>query len=283
MRWVITGAGGQLGGELRRALADDNVIALTSEQLDIRDASDVEAVVERDDVVINTAAWTDVDGAEANEPDAYAVNATGPANLAAACATAGATLVHVSTDYVFDGTATSPYAEDTPVAPMSAYGRTKAAGERAVLESTAHAYVVRTGWVYAAGGRNFVATMARLARANDDVRVVDDQVGAPTWASDLADALVALVRLRPEPGIYHATNGGATSWFGFAQAIFAALGADTRRVHAIPSSAMVRPAQRPAYSVLGNARWTSVGLQPLRSWDAAFHAACERDGARLFG
>ena len=179
MRVLVTGAGGQLGRDLVALLSAHDVIALTHHDVDIAEATAVDNALNRHtpDVVVNTAAWTDVDGAETAEGAAFAVNRDGPANLAAACARTGAVLVHLSTDYVFDGTATEPYAEDAPVAPQSAYGRSKAAGERAVLDSAATAYVVRTAWLYGAGGHNFVRTMSRLARGDQPVDVVDDQRG----------------------------------------------------------------------------------------------------------
>jgi dTDP-glucose 4,6-dehydratase len=285
-RWLVTGAGGQLGRELVRALDGEHVVALTSSQLDIRDRAAVNDAVRGSnaDVVVNAAAWTDVDGAESDEAGAFAVNADGAAHVADACAAAGATIVHISTDYVFDGSATTPYAEDEPTNPVSAYGRSKAAGEQAVLASGASAYVVRTAWLYGAGGHNFVRTMARLARASDDpVNVVDDQVGAPTWTAALATAVIELAATRPISGVCHATCAGRTSWFGFAQTIFAAVGADVRRVHPIPTSSFPRPARRPAFSVLSGNAWVRAGLTPLPSWDDAFASAVTRDGAALIG
>jgi dTDP-4-dehydrorhamnose reductase len=268
-----------------RVLADRDAIGLTRSELDIADAASVDKIFElhAPDVVINAAAWTDVDGAESNEAGANAVNAIGPGNLAAAAARTGSTLIHVSTDYVFDGTATLPYAEETPTAPQSAYGRSKAAGERAVLASGAAAYVVRTAWLYGAGGRNFVRTMAQLARGDNSVNVVDDQRGAPTWTRDVALGLVALADARPAAGIYHATSAGDTTWFGFARAIFAAVGADPERVHPVTTAEFPRPAPRPAYSVLDATRWNAAGLPPLPRWEDALAAAVLTEGAELVG
>ncbi|MFL6240022.1 MAG: dTDP-4-dehydrorhamnose reductase [Actinomycetes bacterium] len=285
MRFLVTGAGGQLGKDLLALLGASQAVGLTHNDLDIADATAVDQAMatHRPDVVVNTAAWTDVDGAESNEAAAMAVNCDGPAYIAATCARRNCALVHVSTDYVFDGTATEPYAEDAPIAPRSAYGRSKAAGERAVLDAGGPVYVVRTAWLYGAGGRNFVRTMAGLARGGGPVNVVNDQRGAPTWTRDLAGGLLALVDERPAPGIYHATSSGDTTWFAFAQAIFSEVGADPARVHPVPSSAYPRPAPRPAYSVLSANRWVSAGLTPLPHWRQALATAVASEGAALVG
>jgi dTDP-4-dehydrorhamnose reductase len=280
-RYLVVGSGGQLGSDLVRVLtaAGRDVTALAHRDLDVADAAAVDRAVTRwrgedaDAVVFNAAAWTDVDGAEADEPGAFRVNATGPAALAAACAAHRARLVHVSTDYVFDGTGDRPYREDAPLHPVNAYGRSKAAGEEAVLAALPAAYVVRTAWVYGAGGRNFVGTMARLASERDTVDVVDDQVGSPTWSRDLADGLVALVDAAPAGGRYHATGSGQTTWYGFACAIFEELGLDPERVRPTTSDKFPRPAPRPAFSVLADDRWRAAGLAPLPPWRDALHRA----------
>lgn len=278
VRWLVTGAGGMLAADLLPVLADDDVVALTRADLDITDAAAVSAAIDaaRPEVVVNTAAYTAVDAAETDEATALAVNGDGPAHLAAACASSGAVLLHVSTDYVFDGTATSPYAEDAPTGPRSAYGRTKLAGERAVL-GTARGYVVRTAWLYGAGGPNFVATMARLERERDTIDVVDDQHGQPTWTADLATVLRALGEQAyadtAPPGVYHGTNAGKTTWYGLAREVFSLLGADPDRVHPTTTEAFPRPAPRPAWSVLAHDHWAAAGLPPLRDWRTALHAA----------
>jgi dTDP-4-dehydrorhamnose reductase len=273
VRWLVTGAGGQLGTDLLRVLAGADVDGRARGDLDITDPDSVAAAVTGRDVVLNAAGWTDVDGAESDEARAYAANATGPAVLAAACARAGARLVHVSTDYVFAGDATTPYAEDAPVAPRSAYGRTKAAGERAVLEAGGPAYVVRTAWVYGETGANFVKTMARLERQREAVDVVDDQRGSPTWSRQLAAGLVELAGSGAPAGVYHCTNGGETTWCGLARAVFAELGADPERVRPTTTAAFPRPAPRPAYGVLSDAKWRAAGLTPLPAWREALAAA----------
>lgn len=285
MRVLITGVGGQLGRDVLQLLPGDDAVGLTHHDLDVADADAVNAAVvkHRPDVVINTAAWTDVDGAETNEAGALAVNRDGPANFAAACAQHNAALVHISTDYVFDGSATQPYAEDAAIAPRSAYGRTKAAGERAVIDTGGPSYVVRTAWLYGAGGRNFVRTMAGLARGETPVNVVDDQRGAPTWTHELATGLLELIDKRPAPGIYHATCTGDVTWFEFAQAIFTEVGADPGRVHPVTTEAFPRSAPRPAYSVLSANRWVSAGLTPLPHWREALTAAIAAEGTVLVG
>ncbi len=288
---MVTGAGGQLGVDLCRLLESDERVrawaGLTRAELDITDPARVRAVV-RDQarpakiqgglVVVNTAAWTDVDGAESDEAGAYAVNATAPAHLAAACAEVGATLVHVSTDYVFDGTADKPYETRHPTAPRSAYGRTKLAGEQAVLALCPSSYVVRTAWVYGASGRNFVRTIARLARERDTLAVVDDQRGSPTWSVDLAAGLIDLVAAGVGGGLYHCTGGGDTTWFGFARAIISELGMDPEKVRPTTTDAFPRPAPRPAYSVLSPRSWRDAGLRPLRPWRDALAAAFAESG-----
>lgn len=283
MRWLVTGAGGQLGTDLVAALDGESVAAPTRSELDVTAAHAVAGAVHGVDVVLNAAAWTDVDGAEASPDAAYAVNADAPGHLAAACASAGAKLVHVSTDYVFGGEGTAPYREDEPVSPRSVYGASKAAGERAVLEVGARAFVVRTAWLYGVGGGNFVKTMARLQAERDTVDVVEDQRGSPTWSADLARGLVALARSDAAPGVYHCTNSGETTWYELARAVFAELGADPDRVHPTTSDRFPRPAPRPAYSVLSDARWRAAGLPTLRPWRAALAEAFRTCGAALGG
>jgi dTDP-4-dehydrorhamnose reductase len=227
--------------------------------------------------VVNAAAWTDVDGAEAAEDAATGVNGAGPRVLAAACRDTGARLVHVSTDYVFDGAAATPYAEDAPLAPRSAYGRSKAAGERAVRELLPdRAYVVRTAWLYGEHGGSFVKTMIGLEGQRETLDVVDDQRGQPTWSLDLARQIAALVRADAPAGTYHGTSTGETTWCGLARAVFEELGADPARVRPTSTDRFPRPAPRPAYSVLGHDRWRRAGLAPIRDWRAALAQAVPR-------
>lgn len=280
--WLITGADGQLGTDLQRVLAGDaiDITAVDRPDLDITDSAAVREAFERirPDVVLNAAAYTAVDAAESDEDTAYLVNAVAPGHLARAAAAADARFVHVSTDYVFAGDGARPYREDDETQPNTAYGRTKLAGEQAVLALHPGAYVVRTAWVYGQTGGNFVKTMLRLAATNDTVSVVDDQRGSPTWSQDLARGLVALVRSDAAPGVYHCTNSGDTTWFEFTRAIFAAAGLDPQRVLPTTSEAFVRPAPRPAYSVLSPEKWLAAGLPTMPSWLSALQSALS--GAR---
>jgi dTDP-4-dehydrorhamnose reductase len=272
--FLITGASGMLGTDLQAVLGDRPATALARADLDVTDIDAVRAAIAGHEAVVNCAAYTRVDDAEADEAAARAVNALGAHHLAVATAEAGAALVQISTDYVFDGTATSPYAEDHPRSPISAYGRTKAEGEELVLAANPErGYVVRTAWLYGANGGNFAKTMVRLAESRETLSVVDDQRGQPTWTADLAERLVALVDSGAPAGVYHGTNSGETTWLGFARAVFAKAGLDPDRLRPTSSGAFPRPAARPAYSVLGHDGWSRAGLAPLRSWEDALAAA----------
>ena len=283
-RWLVTGAAGMLGRDLVDLLSADESVQLTTltrADLDITDAAAVLAAVAGHEVVVNAAAWTDVDGAETAEAAATAVNGTGVRHLAAACAAHGARLLHVSTDYVFPGDGTSPYPEDAPTAPVNAYGRSKLAGERAVAELLPDTgYIVRTAWLYGEHGPNFVATMLRLASQKDTLDVVDDQQGQPTWSRDLADRLVALGRAAlagtAPAGAYHGTASGRTTWFGLARAAYELSGLDPERIRPTSSAAFVRPAVRPAYSVLDHGRWAQAGLSGLPEWRSGLAEALRR-------
>ncbi|MEQ1737348.1 MAG: dTDP-4-dehydrorhamnose reductase [Rhodoglobus sp.] len=260
--------------DLRAALSGREATFLTRADLDVTDAVAVDAAVAGHTAVINAAAYTKVDDAEANEPEAHVINAVGAGLLAEAAARHGARIVQVSTDYVFDGSATTPYAEDAPRHPVSAYGRTKAEGE--VLVQVANpdgAYIVRTAWLYGEHGPNFVKTMLALAATKPSVGVVTDQVGQPTWTRDLAAQVVALLDSDAPAGIYHGTNSGTGSWFDFARLVFELGGFDPNNVTPTDRSAFVRPAPRPAYSVLGHDAWTAVGLEPMRDWREALREA----------
>ncbi|WP_127783836.1 dTDP-4-dehydrorhamnose reductase [Rhodococcus sp. X156] len=284
---LVTGAKGQLGTDVvEQALAAGHQVrAAASADLDVTDAAAVHAAVaeladgEQLAVVVNCAAHTAVDAAEDEPAAAAAVNTDAPGHLARACAAHGVHLVHVSTDYVFPGDASRPYEPGDPTGPRSVYGRTKLAGEQAVLAALPSAHVVRTAWVYGAHGSNFVATMLRLEATHDTLRVVDDQRGSPTWSADLAAGLLELATRRDLPGgVLHATNSGDTTWCGLARAVFAEVGADPERVHPCRTEEFPRPAPRPAYSVLSAAAWTAAGLTPLRPWEQALHAALAQGG-----
>jgi len=280
MRLIVTGCHGQLGTDLRRAAAerrDEVVLAVDRDALDITDAAAVRHALARHpaDVLVNAAAYTAVDAAETDEATALAVNATGPAHLADACAQAGVRLLHVSTDYVFAGDRVGgpPYDVDDEPDPRSAYGRTKLAGERDVLARAPASAVVRTAWVYGANGQNIVKTMARLEGERETVSVVADQQGSPTWSRHLAQGLLELAGRPDVTGVLHATGGGDTSWYGFAQAVFTELGADPARVLPIATAEYPLPAPRPAYSVLSPRAWAEAGLTPLPHWREALAAA----------
>ena len=272
-RWLVVGAGGMLGRDLSALLAAEELehSALTRAELDLTDAAAVKASVAGYDVVVNAAAWTDVDGAETHEAEASAINGQAVRNLALACADSGARLLSLSTDYVFPGDATEPIAEDAPTAPINAYGRGKLIGEQAVLELLPETgYVVRTAWLYGRHGKNFVATILNAAGQREFLDVVDDQQGQPTSTPALSRQLLALGRAahagRARAGVYHGTCSGRTTWFGLAHAAFELSGLDPERVRPTTSEKFVRPAPRPAYSVLGHGRWAEAGLDPMPDW-----------------
>lgn len=286
---LVPGGSGQLGHDLAALATDDvEVHAPGSSELDLRQVdavvtavTDLVARAARSGsrpVVINAAAYTAVDAAETDEGRAFAVNADGPRVLAAVCSSRRTPLVHVSTDYVFpgdrSGPAAIPYEPEDPIGPRTAYGRSKAAGEDAVLGSGADAWVVRTAWVYGSTGHNFVKTMVRLAGKRDTVSVVDDQRGSPTSSAELAAGVLQLAgRIvdgqGPARRVLHCTGGGDTTWFSFARAIFTEIGADPDRVKPCTSAEFPSKTPRPAYSVLSNASWCEAGLTPLSPWEDA--------------
>ncbi len=272
---LVTGGGGMLAHALGNLFGDEAELA-TRAELDITDSAAVVAAVHGRTAVINTAAFTAVDDAEVNEDLAWAINVDGAATVARACADEGARMIHLSTDYVFDGRATSPYVEDALRNPQSAYGRSKKAGEDAVLTASSHgATIVRTAWLYGARGSSFVATMLAKARAGDAVNVVTDQVGQPTWTSDVAERIRHLLDV--PPGVYHATNSGSCSWWDLAVAIYESVGAPTTLVSQTTSDAFQRPAPRPAYSVLADSAPASLGIPSMRPWRDALAEALRVD------
>jgi dTDP-4-dehydrorhamnose reductase len=277
-RIVITGAGGQVGRFLAAAAARQgrDVLALTSGEWDITDAAAAGRFVESGDVVVNCAAYTAVDAAESDQARADAVNAVGAGNVARACANAGARMIHISTDYVFSGSfhvAPRPYDLDDATGPLSVYGRTKLAGERAVHDELPDAHVVRTAWVYTGESGDFVGTMRRLAEAGGPVEVVADQIGSPTYVADLVGALLQLVDGSITAPLLHAANAGAVSRFEQARAVFEDLGADPQCVRPIDSDKHPRPAPRPPYSALSARQSAAAGLTPLRPWREALSTA----------
>ena len=284
MKVLITGAGGMLGQDVRRAAEAGNheVVALDRAALDVTNAGAVDdAFAEaRPDTAINCAAWTDVDGSETAETDALKLNGEAAGNVAAAAAKVGASVVLPSTDYVFDGTATRPYVESDPTAPQSAYGRTKLAGENATAAANPRHFVVRTAWLFGTGGRNFVETMLQLAADHGEVLVVRDQVGSPTYTWHLANGLVRLIE-GSSWGIHHMAAAETCSWYDFAREIFDQAKVECK-VLSGTTDMLARPAPRPAYSALGTQRETPILLPSWRDGLAGYLAQrqAEREAAR---
>jgi dTDP-4-dehydrorhamnose reductase len=277
-RILLIGANGQLGSDLARVLAGPRLVALTRRELDVTDAAAVERAIGEihPGLVVNTAAFHRVDDIEADPEPAFRVNAVAVHHLARSCARHAARLVHFSTDYVFGGGRPGPYAEDAPPAPLSAYGTSKLAGEYLVRQASPRHLVIRSSGLYGVAGSsgkggNFVETMLRLARDGKRLRVVDDQVLAPTFTADLAEAVGRLLAADPPGGVYHVTSGGACSWFEFARRIFELTGL-TPDLEPTTSEAYGAPARRPANSVLRNTRLAALGLPPLRPWVEALGA-----------
>ena len=282
MRLLVLGGGGMLGRAVVRDAArlGHDVVALARPDLDITDPDRVtHAVAEvAPRAIVNCAAFTDVDGAETREPAALRVNGDGAGNVARAAAEASARVVHVSTDYVFDGSKREPWVESDPVAPLQAYGRTKLAGERAVADANPEHAIVRAAWLFGAGGPNFVATMLRLGAERDEVTVVTDQRGGPTWTGHLAAALVEVAEREGDVGLFHASGNGACSWYEFAVEIFDRA---RMRCRVVPTTSerMARPARRPAYSVLGTEREPGIVLPPWQDGLASYLAEQAGTGA----
>jgi dTDP-4-dehydrorhamnose reductase len=265
-----------LGSELIAVLADAEVRGVTRDDLDLFDESAVADAVATADVVINCAAYTAVDLAESEEEQATLVNARIPEVLGRAAARTGSILVQISTDYVFDGAATEPYPESSPLSPVSAYGRSKAEGERrarAVHPDGTH--IVRTAWLYGRHGDNFPRTMLRLAAERDVLTVVSDQHGQPTSGNDLAVQIRRLVESGRRHGVWHATNAGQATWFSYARELFTVAGLDPKRIQPMPGTTLDRPAPRPAYGVLGHDGWAAAGIAAPRDWRHALRDAVE--------
>jgi len=275
MTWVVTGAGGQLGLALSKQLTLEGVdfIPLLSNQLDITNIDQVNEVISRlkPRIIVNTAAWTDVDRAEKNKESVFAVNEKGVENLALAAKVADSIFIQISSDYVFSGESNEPVNVLSKLEPKNVYGFSKAAGEIAVREVYSEgSYIVRTAWLYSEFGKNFAKTMCRLAiESNKEVKVVSDQVGQPSNANDLARQLIRLVKTNANFGIYHGTNAGQASWYEFANQIFKLCAADTGRLISVPTSEFPRSANRPKYSVLGHSAWDAVGIPPMQDWKTA--------------
>ncbi len=279
MTWLIAGGTGQLGLALQIELEfrEISFIAVCSTQLDISKPESVEQFVNvvKPNVIVNAAAWTDVDGAELHPGTAHLVNAFGAKNLAVAARNVDARFVHVSTDYVFSGKTFSPWDENAVRDPLSVYGRSKSNGEIFVQDAyPTGTYLVRTAWLYSESGRNFARTMTNLAlKSSDEVKVVNDQTGQPTSARDLAKQIISLILTDAPFGIYHATNSGQATWFEFAQEIFNHVGADLSRLIPVMTNEFPRPAKRPAYSVLSHSAWANTSVPAMRDWQLALTEA----------
>ena len=273
---LVTGTGGQLGFELARLLAHrGDVVATDRARLDLADPDAVVAAVRgaAPDLIVNAGAYTAVDQAEKEAVQAGAVNARAPGILAEEAKRAGAVLIHFSTDYVFDGTRTTPYPEDAPTGPLGVYGATKLAGERAIAAVGGHAVVFRTGWVYSLRGKNFLLTVRRLAAERDEIRIVADQTGVPNWSRTLAEAVARAVdgglpALADRAGLYHLSSKGNATWFDFARAIVG--DAAKPRVVPIATADYPLPARRPAYAVLDTTRFEAAFGFALPDWRDAF-------------
>jgi len=287
---LVTGVTGQVGGALVARTAPDGMewIAAGRDRLDLSAPDGIAGALAAlaPDAVVNPAAYTAVDPAETDSETAFRVNRDGPAALAGACAARGIPLIHLSTDYVFDGTGSRPYRADDPVAPLGVYGASKEAGERAIRAALDDHVILRTAWVYAADGKNFVNTMLRVGAERDELRVVADQRGTPTPAGDIADAVATLLAARRDGtavrGTFHYTAGGETTWHGFAEAIFRRAEKHWGRrpvVHPITTADYPTPAKRPAYSVLDNsaldAALAGVATVPRRPWETALNAVLD--------
>lgn len=269
MKILITGASGMLGHDLQDVLKDHELITTNSKTLDICDEKKVmDFIIENHpDVVINSAAYTAVDDCETNYDDAYAVNAIGPKNLALACAEIDIPLIHISTDYVFNGKKTTPLLEDDEIGPKSVYGKTKLEGEKFIEKILNKYFILRTAWLYGVNGSNFVQTMLNLAKDYNELTVVSDQIGSPTYTYDLACGISELLD-SDKYGIYHLTNSGSCSWYDYAKEIFELANVEVD-VKPVTTEEFPRPAPRPKYSVLDNGKWVNAGFNPLRDYNDA--------------
>ena len=269
MEILIIGASGMLGYDLIEEISNHNLILTNSKTLDITNKKEVMNSISKfkPDIVINAAAYTDVDGCEENEDLAFNVNGEGVKNLALACKKYDAALVHISTDYVFNGENDKPWVEDDPVGPVSVYGKSKLKGEEAIVENMEKYFIIRTAWLYGYNGKNFPRTMLELAKTHDEITVVYDEVGSPTYTKDLAHAIAQLIE-SDYYGVYHITNSGSCSWCEFSRYIFEIAERDVK-VIPVKASEFNRPAPRPHYSVLENKKWKDNGFKPLRDYKEA--------------
>jgi dTDP-4-dehydrorhamnose reductase len=277
MTWLVLGVNGQLGQELINLLKTKNIEAIGTDRNEIDFAKPNEIAEKIDKLkpsqIVNCGAYTQVDKAEEEIELANLINAQAVGVIAKYAHEKQLPFVHISTDYVFDGTATNPYQEDHEVNPQSVYGKSKAQGEKEAFGKNPLAYILRTAWVYGAYGNNFPKTIAKKLMNKESVNIVNDQIGAPTWTLDLALAIVEILEKKSKPGIYHVTNSESCSWFEFAREIAKTLNLDENLVKPTDSKSFVRPAVRPNFSVLSNKKWQSAGLTPLRSWKDAWEKA----------
>ena len=275
MEILIIGASGMLGYDLIEEISNHNLILTNSKTLDITNKKEVMNSISKfkPDIVINAAAYTDVDGCEENEDLAFNVNGEGVKNLALACKKYDAALVHISTDYVFNGENDKPWVEDDPVSPVSVYGKSKLKGEEAIVENMEKYFIIRTAWLYGYNGKNFPRTMLELAKTHDEITVVYDEVGSPTYTKDLAHAIAQLIE-SDYYGVYHITNSGSCSWCEFSRYIFEIAERDVK-VIPVKASEFNRPAPRPHYSVLENKKWKDNGFKPLRDYKEAIQEYIE--------
>jgi dTDP-4-dehydrorhamnose reductase len=276
MKILVTGKHGQVGKEIsRRVSSSDVVVSVGRQECDLSNEAAIRDLVRqvKPSVIVNAAAYTAVDRAETERDLCYAINETAPRILAEEAERLGARLIHYSTDYVFNGQKPAPYVESDPIAPLSVYGASKAAGEAAIASTGCRHQVLRTSWVYAGEGKNFLLTMLRLGAERPELKIVDDQIGAPTSATSIASATIKVLKGEDAPsGVYHMTAGGSTSWYGFAKAIFdSGVLTSAPRLHPIPSSEYPTPARRPANSVLANEKFAhTFGFRPS-PWQEQLH------------
>lgn len=275
MKIAVTGSGGMLGHDIQRAFSEMDVVALTRNEVDITDLGNCLSIIKnvKPDYLIHAAAFTDVDGSERDPDTAILINGIGTRNITMACEEVRCPVIYISSDYVFDGTKGAPYQEWDETNPLSRYGLSKLIGERFVRSLTNRFYIVRTSWLFGENGRNFVNTMIRLLSERDEIEVVDDQRGCPTYTSDLALKLKELIGMGY--GIYHITNSAECSWYEFALEIAKRV-SGRGKIKATTSDRFVRPARRPSYSVLDNTMLRLEGLQVLRSWDEALSSYISR-------
>lgn len=275
-KWVILGSNGMLGSDLSLMLENEDCLSLDRIVCDISNKENLFDLIHDAEIIVNCAAYTAVDDAEEHEDLAFRINATGAKNVAELARKVQSKLVHISTDYVFSGSAHEPYSEAATTFPKSAYGRTKLAGEISVQNTWPdNSFILRTAWLYGQHGKNFVKTMIKLESEIETISVVNDQFGQPTWSNDLAKKIIELADSEAKPGIYHGTSSGQTSWFEFARLIFKLLGTNPDRIQSTNSANFTRPAPRPSFSVLGHDAWQATGIKPIRNWDKALTEAFE--------